>query len=286
MSDEIKVKKDHLYLGIIAILAVALAYTWLVYIPSLSALPESSNKGESPPAPSPAPSSGEGKGSEGSEGVSFAKIREVPLGTLPPLGEESAPIALVEFSDFQCPFCARLFSQTLPQIKENYVKKGKARFYYRDLPLQAIHPNALPAAYSARCANEQGKFWEMHDLLFERQALWAGQPDPKDTFVSYAEELGLDIEAFSQCYDNAKYQEDITKDVSDAAKLAVRGTPAVFIIIPKSVASKEEVVQALSSLEPGLARNVAPLETDSEWIIFVSGALPYSAFEPFLSLAS
>ena len=90
----------------------------------------------------------------------------------PVIGNSDAPITIIEFSDFQCPFCARFHTQTLPLLLEEYIEQGKVKLVFRDFPIQSIHPNALPASVAAECANEQGKFREMHDMLFEKQNEW------------------------------------------------------------------------------------------------------------------
>ena len=90
----------------------------------------------------------------------------------PIIGNPDAEITIIEFSDFQCPFCARFHTQTLPYILEEYIEQGKVKLVFRDFPIESIHPNALPASVAAECANEQGKFREMHDKLFENQNQW------------------------------------------------------------------------------------------------------------------
>lgn len=95
--------------------------------------------------------------------------QEVGVGNLPVLGNEKAKVSLVEFSDYQCPFCARHFTQTEPEIKSEYIDKGLVKFYYRDFPLSQIHPGAQKAAEAARCAGDQGKYWQFHDLIFQNQ---------------------------------------------------------------------------------------------------------------------
>lgn len=93
----------------------------------------------------------------------------VDPGHLPFLGKDSAPVTMIEFSDLQCPFCLRFFKDTLPQIKKEYIDTGKVKFYYRQLPLVQLHPMAMSFANATECANEQGKFWEMHDKIFTEQ---------------------------------------------------------------------------------------------------------------------
>ena len=95
---------------------------------------------------------------------------EVGVGNLPVLGNQNAQVTLVEFSDYQCPFCARHFTQTESQLKKEYIDTGKVKFYYRDFPLPQIHPGAQKSAEAARCAGDQNKYWEYHDLVFENQA--------------------------------------------------------------------------------------------------------------------
>lgn len=94
----------------------------------------------------------------------------VETGGLPKLGKDDAPITMIEFSDLQCPFCLRFFTETFPKIKKEYIDTGKVKFYFRHLPLVQLHPMAMPFAHATECANEQGKFWEMHDKIEEEQA--------------------------------------------------------------------------------------------------------------------
>lgn len=94
---------------------------------------------------------------------------EVGVGNLPVMGSTNAPVTLIEFSDYECPFCARFYTQTEGQIKSEYIDTGKVKFYYRDFPLPQIHPGAQKAAEAARCAGDQGKYWEYHNLVFENQ---------------------------------------------------------------------------------------------------------------------
>ena len=149
----------------------------------------------------------------------------------PIIGSPNAPITIIEFSDFQCPFCARFHIQTLPAIMNEYVNDGKVKLVFRDFPIQSIHPNALPASIAAECANEQGKFKEMHDILFERQNEWS----KKNTgnviilFNQYASKLGLEEEKFDSCLKNGKYIEEIQKDLDDGRTYGISGTPGFFV---------------------------------------------------------
>ena len=102
--------------------------------------------------------------------------QDVAVGHLPANGNKNASVTVIEFSDFQCPFCEQFFKTTYTQLKKEYIDTGKIAFYYRHFPLTNIHPLATPAALASECANDQGKFWEYHDLLFENQTTWANLP--------------------------------------------------------------------------------------------------------------
>ncbi|KKU04432.1 MAG: DSBA oxidoreductase [Parcubacteria group bacterium GW2011_GWA2_45_30] len=142
----------------------------------------------------------------------------------PALGNPSAPVTMVEFADFQCPFCARMFSETLPQIKEKYVKTGKVKFVYRDFPLSSIHQFAQKAAEAGECADEQEKFWQYHDILYSRQ-----QQLSNENIKKWADEIGLDIAQFNQCLDSGKYMDEVAKDLADGQAAGVTGTPGTFV---------------------------------------------------------
>jgi protein-disulfide isomerase len=144
----------------------------------------------------------------------------------PVKGSKNAPITIVEFSDFQCPFCARFYAQTLPSIEENYIKTGKVKFIYRDFPLN-FHQYAQKAAEAAECADEQGKFWEYHDILFQKQSEWSSAGIEK--LKEYAQNFGLDIAKFNECLDSGKYTGEVQKDYSDGSNYGVTGTPTFFI---------------------------------------------------------
>jgi protein-disulfide isomerase len=145
----------------------------------------------------------------------------VAAGDNPAKGPAGAPVTLIEFSDFQCPFCARV-TPTLKKLEEAY--PDKLRIVFRDHPLLSLHKNAEIAAEAAACANEQGKFWEMHDRLFANQA----KLEAAD-LKQHAADLGLNAEAFNKCFDAAKYKADIQRDSEEASRLGLSGTPAFFI---------------------------------------------------------
>ncbi|EIJ66982.1 DSBA-like thioredoxin domain protein [Candidatus Nitrosopumilus salaria BD31] len=149
----------------------------------------------------------------------------------PIIGNPDAPITIIEFSDFQCPFCARFHTQTLPLIMNEYIQEGKVKLVFRDFPIQNIHPNALPASVAAECANEQSKFKEMHDALFENQDEWNNQEtaDALALFSQYATEIKLDQEVFDACLTSGKYIEEIRNDLEDGRDYGVSGTPGFFV---------------------------------------------------------
>ncbi len=150
----------------------------------------------------------------------------------PFLGSPNAPVTLVEFSDFQCPFCRKFFREILPEIEEKYIKTGKVRFVYRDFPLSSIHDMAEKYAQAAQCANEQEKFWQMHDKIFVEQEKRGGGTvfDYAVTDVkTWAREIGLNGAQFDQCLDADKYAQEVAKDFSDGQAAGVQGTPATFV---------------------------------------------------------
>lgn len=159
-------------------------------------------------------------------------VENLSPGKLPLLGNKNAKVTIVEFSDFQCPFCKSYFDQTHQQIIDQYVKTGKAKFAYRHFPLVSIHPNAQKAAEAAECANEQGKFWEYHDLLFNEQDTWSplAGTQAADKFVSYATgNLGLNPSQFQDCLQSDKYKADVDEDTAFAGEIQVNATPSFFV---------------------------------------------------------
>ena len=142
----------------------------------------------------------------------------------PYLGNKNAPVTIVEFSDFQCPYCSRFRTQTFDQIKEQYIDTGKVRFVYRDFPLTSIHPMAQKSAEASECADEQGKFWEYHDNIFENQASLS-----IDNLKKWAKDLSLNENKFNSCLDSGKYADEVKKDMNNGASVGVRGTPYFMV---------------------------------------------------------
>ncbi len=149
----------------------------------------------------------------------------------PVKGNPDAPVTVVEFSDFQCPFCSRFFEQTLPLIEENYIDTGKIKFVYKDFPLDNLHPNARSAHIAAECADEEGKFWEYHDVLFQKQAEWQrlASSDLDITLSQFAVDLGMQAASFESCMESQDIADEVNQDVLEAAKYGATGTPTFFI---------------------------------------------------------
>jgi len=153
-------------------------------------------------------------------------LSKLKVGHLPAEGDPNAPVTIVEFSDFQCPYCAAFVKETLPKIRADYVETGKVKIYYRHLPL-AFHPQAKPLAIASECANDQGKFWEMHDKIFENSATIndSSVADHKN----WAAELGLDTITFNNCVDSQEHMDKVNEDLSAAGQVGATGTPTFYI---------------------------------------------------------
>src|SRR5690349_5797331 len=143
------------------------------------------------------------------------------------LGAKDAPVTLVEYTDYQCPFCQRFHVTAFPELKKAYIDTGKVRFFSKDMPLD-FHPNAMRAALAARCAGEQGKFWQLRDTM-------GANPNSLDIehIMNFAGDLKLDTTALRVCVDSEKYKEPVQRDVLEAMKIGANGTPT--FIVGKSV---------------------------------------------------
>jgi len=148
----------------------------------------------------------------------------IEIATVPHMGASDAQVAVVEFSDFECPYCGRHFESTLPRIADEYVKTGKVLYIVRDFPIAQLHPHALKAAEAGRCAADQGKFWPMHDMLFSNQE----HLEAAD-LLSYAPLVGLDKNIFEQCFSSGVHSRDVRQAVTYGVSLGVNATPTFFI---------------------------------------------------------
>ena len=204
-----EISKVRVWQGISVILAIAVVFLWFNQGSEELGIAPLQVPTQAQPSPTP---------------TQQQPIRQnIDLGDAPVLGDKNAPVTIVEFSDFQCPYCGRFFTQTLPSIKKDYIDTGKAKLVFRDFPL-SFHPNAAPAAEAAECANEQGKYWGYHDKLFENQDSLSSE-----LYLTLAEELGLDSDKFKTCIESNKYSEEVQADFSYGAKVGVSGTPTFFI---------------------------------------------------------
>jgi len=150
------------------------------------------------------------------------KRYDVPVDDDPAIGPEDAPITLIEFSDFECPYCRRWHEEVYTRLRQEY--PDQVRIVFRDFPLSSIHPNAVPAAEAANCANEQGAFWDFQDKLFSGEYELG-----TEAYMQYAEDLGLDTQSFQECVDTGRYYDEVMADFEYASNLGVRSTPTFFL---------------------------------------------------------
>ncbi len=199
----------------------------------------------------------------GSKDTSTTEQTGVSLDDDPVIGSKDAPIAIVEFSDFQCGYCRLAWKETVPELLKNEIAAGKVKLVYRDFPIQSAHPSAVMAAEAAQCANEQGKFIEMHDKIFSEQQKISDSTQQftiafsEDDIKKWASEVGLDTSAFNSCLSSDKYLPEIEKDLQDGVNAGVTGTPTFFI----------------GKVQNG--RLVSPVK--------LPGAYPYSEFQKVLN---
>src|SRR5262245_15960800 len=169
----------------------------------------------------------------------------LPIAGAPARGAATARVTLIEFSDYQCPFCGRYARDTFGQIDRDYVKTGKVRYVFRNMPIESLHPQSFKAHEAALCAGDQGKYWEMHDQLFANQSAL----DPA-ALVGYARAAGLDVAKFQPCLTSATYASRIREDLSEAERVGARGTPTFFIGRAVPGDSKVKVVRILRGAQP------------------------------------
>ena len=165
------------------------------------------------------------------------------------LGADSAPVEISEFADYQCPACQQFETIQMPAVRQQLIETGMVRWRFRDFPLD-MHPHARVAAHAAACANEQGKVWEMHSRLYERQQDWSPSRDAAGQFEDYAGEIGLDVSRYNECMKSAKFAGRIQASVQEGIKLGVGGTPNFIIggrLYPAALGSDsiKAIVQSL-----------------------------------------
>ena len=181
---------------------------------------------------------------------------DVPLGDAPGKGDPNAPITIVEYSDYQCPFCARHVANTMP-ILQNYIDLGQVYYVFKDFPLESIHPQAIKAHESAHCARELAgdeAYWGMHNLLFESQATWQSLSlsNHVSVFKQLAQDMGLDQESFDSCLDSGRYEGLVRANMDEGISFGITGTPTFFINGQRLVGAQPISMfdQAIGSLLP------------------------------------
>jgi protein-disulfide isomerase len=192
------------------------------------------------------------------------------LAGLPPAegylrGDPNAPVTIMEFGDFECPTCASFATISEPDMRERIIDKGLANFRYFDFPLTNIHPNSLAASLAASCAADQGKFWEMHDAIYNAQDQWHAQAtsNPRKVLDELAKQTGVDMAVYGQCYDTQKNLGRIQANKKAGDDRGVGGTPTIFIgniQLPNgtSVDRMKQIVDSLAALAPS-----KPVPTDT-----------------------
>lgn len=206
-----EMSKTRLWQIISGVLAIALIYSIFFYPGPGGGQAAQFPQLQPSPSPSPAP------------GAAPAQRQDIDIDDDPFLGDKNAPVTIVSFEDYQCPFCKRAFDQTFPQLKRDYIDTGKVKYVYRDFPL-SFHPQAQSAAEASECADEQGKFWEYHDAIFQNQ-----QSLGSALYTQLAEQLNLDVDQFQQCVDSGKFRQEVQNDFSYGSSVGVSGTPTFFI---------------------------------------------------------
>lgn len=169
----------------------------------------------------------------------------VTVAGAPVKGDPKATLVIVEFSDYECPFCGRSFRETHGQLDREYIRTGKVRYVFRDFPLEHIHPHAAKAAEAARCAGDQGKYWEMHDRLFAHQSELA-RPD----LSAHAGALALDVATFDRCVDDGRQAQAVKRSFEDGRRIGVDGTPTFFIGRARDDASTIAAAAVLVGSQP------------------------------------
>lgn len=169
----------------------------------------------------------------------------IDVADAPTLGADDAVVTLIEFSDYECPFCIRHFSQTMDQINESFIRTGRIRYVFKDFPIVQLHPEAVRAHLASRCAAEQGRFWEMHGRMFSPP----GSHTPA-LLEARASEAGVSLEPYRECMASNRTMAGVQASVNTAMQLGANGTPAFFIGIRDPETNRVRLVQALSGAQP------------------------------------
>ena len=177
-------------------------------------------------------------------------------------GDPKAPITIIEFADFECPGCGQFAALQGPDVKARIIDAGLANFRFYDFPLSSIHQNTLAAHLAASCAEDQGKFWEMHDKLFAGQMDWSTQAttNPRKFFDVYAGEIGLDMAAYNSCFDSQKNLPKIQANAAAGTERGVSSTPTLVIgnKVYAGGLTYDRIKQLVDSLRLALPASAAP----------------------------
>jgi len=170
-------------------------------------------------------------------------------------GSPDAPVEITEFADYQCPFCQTFATLQMPTIEERLIKTGRLRWRYRDFPLQQ-HPFSRLAAHSAACADEQGKYWEQHDRIYEGQAEWAAARDAGPVFRRYAQADGLDLGRYDACMKAGKYAGRIQASLNEGVQVGVNSTPTLLVgnRLYRGRFDSDAIIKLVDSLAPRRAQ--------------------------------
>jgi protein-disulfide isomerase len=169
----------------------------------------------------------------------------IDVSTSPALGSDEAIVTLIEYSDYECPFCIRHFQQTWPELKSEYVDTGKVRYVFKDFPVDQLHPAAFKAHEAAHCGRDQNKYWEMHARLFSKPGTHA--PEQLEQIAS---ELGLNLETYRACVEAGTHTAAIKKSVAEATELGASGTPAFFFGLRDPATEQVRIFQAVTGAQP------------------------------------
>jgi protein-disulfide isomerase len=166
-------------------------------------------------------------------------------------GAADAPVEITEYADYQCPFCQTFATLQMPTIEERLIKTGRLRWRYRDFPLQQ-HPFARLAAHSAACADDQGKFWQQHEKIYEGQSDWAGVRNAAPIFRQYAQQVGLDLDRYDACMKAGKYAGRIQASLNEGMQLGVASTPTLLVgnRLYQGRFDSDAIVKLVDSLAP------------------------------------
>jgi len=198
----------------IAVIAIAL------YVPNQSSSSPSQSQLSLPPGANPNPSS---------QAIDIEFLNNL-VGVSPPLGSDDSPITLYEFGEYQCPNCLSWWRNVKPQLVSEFVDTGRVKVLFVDFPF--FGPDSFTASQAAKCAGDQGRYWEYHDILYAEQGAinsgWAGA----DNLKRFASDLGLDIEVFNTCLDSGKYTDIVEQSFEEGVRLGVAGTPTFVVVGP------------------------------------------------------